>query len=201
MWTRRRCTGSLASKTFPTVSSKFPQWSVTSRGRRGFFAHRRCRYCRCSAGRAACWADPPARSSAGTYSAGAAAVGRYRSAAAMGFPCQCCCLKQQSGTTDHPTKGVVVPTGWQSRCMNRPISAPVECEDTLRLGDGTKTTGSTSWKKKRLQPWASFHQDQQKVKSVAVVDYATSLHLLHLHKWPSFGENNFLQPKSKKKKT
>lgn len=118
------------------MSLKFPQWSATSRERRGFSSHHRCSYCRCSIGRAACPVDPPARSSAGTYSAGTAALERNRSAAAMGFPCQCCCLKQQSGTTEHPTKGVMVLTGGQSRGMNRPISAPVECERSLRLGRG-----------------------------------------------------------------
>lgn len=118
------------------MSLKFPQWSATSRERRGFFSHHRCSYCRCSIGRAACRPDPPARSSAGTYSAGTAALERNRSAAAMGFPCQCCRLKQQSGTTEHPTKGVMVLTGGQSRCMNRSISAPVECERSLRLGRG-----------------------------------------------------------------
>lgn len=96
--------------------------------------YHRCSYCRCSVGRAACRGDPPARSSAGTYSAGAAALERNRSAAAMGFPCQCCRLKQQSGTTEHPTKGVKVLTGGQGCCMNRAISAPVECERGFRLG-------------------------------------------------------------------
>lgn len=151
MWTRRRCTGNLASKTFPKVSLKFPQWSATSREIRGFFSHHRCSYCRCSTGRAAYRADPPARSSADTYSVGTAALERNRSAAAKGFPCQCCCLKQQSGTTEHPTKGVMVLTGGQSRCMNRPISAPVECETSLRLG----REDQNNWfdVMKRLQLW------------------------------------------------
>ena len=82
----------------------------------------------------------------------AAARGRNRCAAAEGFPCQCCRLKQQqSGTTRHPTKGVVVLTGGRSRrCTDRPISAPVECERSLRLGGQDQNNWLDVMK--RLQP-------------------------------------------------